>query len=79
MCAVADEANAGPNVDSMRDAVTSFGDEDDPVMSRFLEVIDRGLKAGALIRIGAGSAYVNGLRIVGTEREDRLRSRDLAT
>lgn len=33
MCAVADEANSGPNVDGMLDAVTSFGNEDDAMVS----------------------------------------------
>ncbi len=79
MSAVANEANAGPDVDGVLDPVTSFGDEDDPMMCRFLKVIDRGLKGRALVRVGAGSAYIHGFRIVGTQCEDRLRSRDLAT
>src|SRR3954447_2343963 len=36
MCAVADEADAGPNVDGVLDAVMSSGDEDNPMMCRFL-------------------------------------------
>jgi len=78
-CAIADEANAGPNVDGMLDWVASFFDEDNPVMCRLLQVIDCGLEGGALIPVRAGRAHVHGLRVVGAQREDRLRSRDLAT
>src|ERR1700761_2345442 len=79
MRAITDEANSGPNVDGMLDAVMSFGNEEDAMVCRFLKVIDSGLKRGTLVRFRIGYAYVNSLRVIGTKFEHRLRSCDLAT